>query len=84
MWLWGYIKKTGPKINRSDIPLHQKVYGLFRIPVGWAPSKKIMDFIRSLSVKLDMIQHDKHTLQPRELTLTGFLYFCFQEVTGCL
>lgn len=77
----GIYKKPGPKISRSD---NSKVYGLFRIPVGWAPSKKITDFIRSLSVKPDVIQCDKHTVQSRELTLTGFVYFCFQEVTGCL
>lgn len=77
----GIYKKTGLKMSRADIPLHQKAYGLFRIPVGWAPSEKILDFILSVNVKLDLIQHDKHAVQSRKLTPTGLLYFCFQEAT---
>lgn len=81
MWLCGYTKKKRTEHKWSRYPIAPKAYRLFRILVGWAPSEKILDFISSVSVKLDMIQHDKHTVQSRELTPTGFLYFCFQEGT---
>lgn len=76
-------KKNGLKISRADIPQHQKAYDvLFGMPAGWAPSEKILDFISSVSVNADVTQQDKHTVQSREPTPTGFLYFCFPEATG--
>lgn len=78
----GIYRKTGLKISRADIPLHQKTYGLFGMG-----SEKILDFISSVSVKLDMIQHNKHTVQRAHskrflLFLLSRSYWDFLSLSG--